>query len=199
MMQTVGAMMSEQVVTAMAAAPVAALRASMRDHDISAVPVIDEAGGLVGLVTSSDLITTGDADDSVESIMTRPVVTVVPSTDVGAAAALMRARRIHHLPVLDESEALVGIVTSWDLLDDLVETVLTLTAGGVDRPPVEVGDQLTERSVAGAGPTRRGTVLEVHGHGGEPPWVVAWDDGEGDGHELAVVKRDEFVLDGCER
>jgi CBS domain-containing protein len=199
MMQSVGAMMSEHVVTARATDAVAALRASMRDHDISAVPVVDDDGGLVGVVTSSDLVTADGTEDGVESIMARPVVTVAPSTDVGAAAALMRARRIHHLPVVDEAGALVGIVSSWDLLDDLVETVLTLTAGGVDRPPVEVGDQVTERPVGGTGPTRRGAVLEVHGADGEPPWIVAWDDGEEDGHELAVVKRDEFVLDGCER
>ena len=131
--------------------------------------------------------------------MTDAVVTVSPSTDVGAAAALMRARRIHHLPVIDDDDALVGIVSSWDLLDDLVETVLTLTAAGVDRPPVEVGDQLTEQPVEGGGPTRRATVLEVHGSGGEPPWVVAWEDGDGEPRELTVVRRDEFVLDGCER
>jgi hypothetical protein len=93
----------------------------------------------------------------------------------------------------------VGIVSSWDLLDDLVETVLPLTAGGVDRPPVEVGDQVVDRPVEGAGPTRRAAVIEVHGSAGEPPWVVAWEEGDGERRELAVVRRDEFVLDGCER
>lgn len=198
-MQTVGAMMSEQVVTARAADAVPELRRRMQDHGISAIPVIDDEGGLTGVVTASDLIADPVPDQRVESIMTRPVVTVAPSTDVGAAAALMRARRIHHLPVIDDAGALVGIVSSWDLLDDLVETVLTLTAGGVDRPPVEVGDQLTERPLEEAGPTRRGAVLEVHGADGEPPWVVAWDDGDGEPRELAVVRRDEFVLDACER
>ena len=198
-MQTVGAMMSEQVVTARPADTVVDLRRRMQEHDISAIPVLGDDGKLTGVVTSSDLVAAPVPDHHVESIMTHTVVTVAPATDVGAAAALMRARRIHHLPVIDDDDALVGIVSSWDLLDDLVETVLTLTAAGVDRPPVEVGDQLAERAVEGGGTTRRAAVLEVHGPAGEPPWVVVWDDGDGEPRELTVVRRDEFVLDGCER
>lgn len=198
-MQTVGAMMSERVVTARGAEVVADLRQRMGDHDISAVPVLDDEGGVIGMVTSSDLVADPGPERRADAVMSRSVATVAPTTDVGAAAALMRARRIHHLPVVDGDGALVGIVSSWDLLDDLVETVLTLTAGGVDRPPVEVGDRLMERPVEGDGPTRRSAVLEVHGPGGEPPWVVVWEDGDGERRELTVVRRDEFVLDGCER
>lgn len=197
-MQTVGAMMSERVVTAESTDAVSEIRRRMQDHGISALPVLDD-DGLVGVVTSSDLVGAPSSGDRADSVMTHPVVTVSPSTDVGAAAALMRARRIHHLPVVDDDEALVGIVTSWDLLDDLVETVLTLTAGGVERPPVEVGDRLLDRPVEGDGPLRRAAVLEVHGAWGEPPWLVAWEDGDGEARELSVVRQDEFVLDGCER
>jgi CBS domain-containing protein len=198
-MQTVGAMMSERVVTARSSDSVGEVRTRMADNDISAVPVLLDDGGLAGLVTTSDLVADPPSTEPAGSVMSHPVVTVAPSTDVGAAAALMRARRVHHLPVVDEGGALVGMVSSWDLLDDLVETVLTLTAGGVERPPVEVGDELVERPVEGEGPVRRAAVREIHGAGGEPPWVVAWEADDGGLRELAVVRKDEFVLDGCER
>ena len=51
-----------------------------------------------------------------EDIMTRQVVTISPETTVEAAARLMLERRISGLPVVDESGALVGLVTEGDLL-----------------------------------------------------------------------------------
>ncbi|HEU5470975.1 MAG TPA: CBS domain-containing protein [Actinophytocola sp.] len=49
-------------------------------------------------------------------IMTTPVVTVRPDTTVKAAAALLAARGFTALPVVDDDEALVGIVTEADLI-----------------------------------------------------------------------------------
>ena len=51
----------------------------------------------------------------VSQYMTRPVITVTPQTEFHRAFDLMRARRIHHLPVVD-GERLVGIVAERDLL-----------------------------------------------------------------------------------
>jgi acetoin utilization protein AcuB len=47
--------------------------------------------------------------------MSRRVITVGPDTDLAAAAKLMRARKIRHLPVVDTGRRLVGIVTARDL------------------------------------------------------------------------------------
>lgn len=47
--------------------------------------------------------------------MSAPVVTIAPTTDLRQALDVMRARRIHHLPVR-EGEKLVGIVAEHDLL-----------------------------------------------------------------------------------
>lgn len=52
---------------------------------------------------------------SVRDCMSRRVVTVSPDTDLAAAARLMRARKIRHLPVVDSRGRLVGIVTARDL------------------------------------------------------------------------------------
>jgi CBS domain-containing protein len=51
----------------------------------------------------------------VREIMTRDPVTIDPEAPLGTAAAVMRERRIRHLPVLDEAGTLVGIVTDRDV------------------------------------------------------------------------------------
>jgi acetoin utilization protein AcuB len=51
----------------------------------------------------------------VKDVMARKPVSVAPDALVGAALEVMRARRIRHLPVVDEAGLLVGIVTDRDL------------------------------------------------------------------------------------
>lgn len=61
-------------------------------------------------------------------IMTRRPITVVPSTDVLAAAEIMVERRISCLPVVGDAEQLVGVVTWKDLLHAVVATVRAVGA-----------------------------------------------------------------------
>lgn len=51
----------------------------------------------------------------VKDVMTRQPVTIDAGASVGTALDLMRTRHVRHLPVLDDAEALVGIVTDRDL------------------------------------------------------------------------------------
>lgn len=53
---------------------------------------------------------------NVEQIMTHPVITVTPETTIAETARLMLQHRISGLPVIDDSNAVVGIVTEGDLL-----------------------------------------------------------------------------------
>jgi CBS domain-containing protein len=118
-----------------------AIRA-MLDHRVSGLPVVDDAGKLVGILTEGDLLRrfeTGTerrlrpwvefflgphrlAEDyvkthgrRVEEIMTRSVVSVGPETPVGEVVEIMESRRIKRLPVLDH-DVLVGIVSRADLM-----------------------------------------------------------------------------------
>ena len=52
----------------------------------------------------------------VKERMTRNPIFIRPDTPVTEAQALMKRERIHHLPVLDKDEKLVGIVAEKDLL-----------------------------------------------------------------------------------
>lgn len=51
----------------------------------------------------------------VRDIMTRNPITIAPDAPVGTAVAVMVQRKIRHLPVVDESDVVIGIVTDRDL------------------------------------------------------------------------------------
>ena len=100
------------------------LAASVMDwRHIRHVPVEDEAGRLVGLVSHRDLLrllARGLADKSNEPVAVRQImkpdpVTITPDTPTLDAIALMRGRRVGCLPVV-EAGTLVGIVTAQDFL-----------------------------------------------------------------------------------
>lgn len=101
------------------------LAASVMDwRHIRHVPVEDEAGRLVGLVTHRGLLhlLTNRIGErklgaiTVKEIMVPNPLTVSPSTPTLAAIEMMRERRVGCLPVV-EGDQLVGIVTSYDFLD----------------------------------------------------------------------------------
>ena len=93
----------------------------MRDDDIGAIPVVDEIGSLVGIVTDRDIVVHAVADGksidtSVEACMTRNPDTVARDTTVEQAMLLMSQRQIRRLPVI-ENGRLIGIVSLGDLAD----------------------------------------------------------------------------------
>ncbi|MBI3456939.1 MAG: CBS domain-containing protein [Candidatus Rokubacteria bacterium] len=65
----------------------------------------------------------------VSELMTRAPVTIRQGATVGAAWTLMRARRIRHLPVLDDEGRLVGIVTDRDLRQVILDPAIQAELG----------------------------------------------------------------------
>jgi CBS domain-containing protein len=96
------------------------LAASVMDwRHIRHVPVEDEEGGLIGLVTHRGLLRmmiTGNRANTVREVMIPNPVTVSPSTTSLEAIEIMRINRVGCLPVVENNE-LVGIVTSYDFLE----------------------------------------------------------------------------------
>lgn len=96
---------------------------------IGALVVVDEAGGIAGVLSERDIVTClaehGDSDlldRPVAEAMTAPAITVLPTDMVLSALALMTARRIRHLPVL-QGGRLAGLVSIGDLVKFRIEHI----------------------------------------------------------------------------
>ncbi|HKB69994.1 MAG TPA: CBS and ACT domain-containing protein [Thermoanaerobaculia bacterium] len=107
----------------------------MREKGIRHLLVFD-GERVVGVVTDRDLRLATSAlvpspfppGSRVDSVMVRDPLTASPSDPVEDAARVMRERKIGCLPVMDENDRLVGIITGVDLLDALLRMT------GVDKP-----------------------------------------------------------------
>lgn len=115
------------------------------DADCGAVPAIDEAGKVLGIVTDRDLCMAayhrGEPLHAlrVEETMAREVKTCRFTDTVAVAQETMRAARVRRLPVVDGQGKLVGIVTLNDLArasraGDLSTEQVALTLADVTRP-----------------------------------------------------------------
>jgi len=93
----------------------------MRRHQVFQLPVIDESGHLVGIVTDRDIRSAAGNDDRlmvnlvVSEIMTTDVITVSPADDLRIALDLLWRQRIGGLPVV-QKDVVVGIITVRDML-----------------------------------------------------------------------------------
>ncbi|MET9182945.1 CBS domain-containing protein [Kitasatospora aureofaciens] len=89
---------------------------------VSAVPVLTGDGRVVGVVSEADLLTARDRDgeraDALTAgrMMSVPAVTAHPGSPLNEAARAMARGHLKRLPVVDEEDYLVGIVSRGDLL-----------------------------------------------------------------------------------
>jgi CBS domain-containing protein len=94
---------------------------TMWSHDVGCLPVVDEGGRVLGMVTDRDAAiaacTRGQRMDdiSVQSVMSTKVVACAPTEPQDGVLALMRARQLRRVPVVAEDGRLVGILTVTDL------------------------------------------------------------------------------------
>lgn len=90
--------------------------AMMAEYHIGGIPVVDENGCLVGIVTNRDLRFERRMDKTVDEIMTKEnLVTTHLQTDLAAAAEILQANKIEKLPVVDANNRLVGLITYKDI------------------------------------------------------------------------------------
>lgn len=85
----------------------------MCERDVRHVPIVD-GGKLVGIVSSKD---TGRRGAAARDVMTRRPWTIRPDEKLEVAAAIMAVRKISALLVVDRSNRLLGILTTYDVLD----------------------------------------------------------------------------------
>lgn len=157
--------MSSPVYTVRADSPVEDAAAVLAAHSIAAVPVLNEAGRVVGMVSEADVLRNRVPTDpgvhpvddtgeqarpgSVAEVMTGWVVTANPADDVSDIARIMLENEIRSVPVVDDM-TLVGIISRRDIMRAVVRTDDTLRqeaqhrldeyAGGERRWTVDVTD-----------------------------------------------------------
>ncbi|MFI9650737.1 CBS domain-containing protein [Streptomyces sp. NPDC052040] len=89
------------------------------EYDITAVPVVDDEGRPVGVVSEADLLrkhTAGDTGSTAGELMTSPAVVAEPDWDAVRAARTMEERRVKRLPVVDGEGRLIGVISRSDLV-----------------------------------------------------------------------------------
>jgi len=157
--------MSQDVKTVQANTPLLEVIKLLVDQIYRAIPVIDEEQQVVGIVTEGDLLSKVKLlaasaqkqlteaemtsqlqrlrriDQTVAYVMTKDPITVTGQTTVAQAVKLMAENNIKRLPVVDDADTLIGIVSRVDVLRALSHTPVTETPR--KEPPagehVEVG------------------------------------------------------------
>lgn len=123
----VGDVMDTNVVTCAQDTPIPQVAQLMTQHDVSAVPVIDEESYLVGIISRTDLVMLRAHDDywramSAEHVMMHEVVTITPGETVAEASKRMIDRRIHRLIVVrieNQRAKPIGVISQTDVVRDM--------------------------------------------------------------------------------
>jgi CBS domain-containing protein/metal-sulfur cluster biosynthetic enzyme len=151
---TVKDVMTTEVVAVRRETTFKEVAATLRRYRVSALPVVDDAGRVIGVVSAADLLAKEALADpgvmaevlrhadvrkaeglTAGDLMTRPAVTAAPGDPVGQAARMMHFMGVKRLPVVNSGGELTGIVSRSDVLavfdrpdedirNDIVDTML---------------------------------------------------------------------------
>ncbi|MBW5483290.1 CBS domain-containing protein [Streptomyces bambusae] len=141
--RSVADLMTPTAVTVQLGTPFKEIARLLDEYGITAVPVVDDGGHALGVVSEADLLrrhVAGGGADTAAGLMTSPAVTARPGWSVVRAARLMERRRVKRLPVVDDEDVVIGILSRSDILqlllrrdraiqEEILEDVLTRTLG----------------------------------------------------------------------
>lgn len=89
----------------------------MSENKIGGIPVVDDQGKLVGIVTNRDLRFEKEMTKPIDQVMTKEhIVTTDKPKDLKAAESILQEKKIEKLPVVDETGRLMGLITYKDIL-----------------------------------------------------------------------------------
>ncbi|NCF64708.1 MAG: CBS domain-containing protein [Chloroflexi bacterium] len=93
----------------------------LTEHRIGAIIVVDDAGDLCGILSERDIVRWAAKNEDVFSqavgdVMTKDVVVGVPKDDIMSVAHVMTERRFRHLPIVDDSGKVIGMISIGDVM-----------------------------------------------------------------------------------
>jgi CBS domain-containing protein len=110
-----------QVISIQPTATVLAAAELMNEHKIGALVVMDSSGQVAGMFTERDVLhrvvakRRDSASTAVADVMTGAVLCCRAETPLDEARAVMRNKRIRHLPVINDDNTLIGLISLGDL------------------------------------------------------------------------------------
>jgi CBS domain-containing protein len=111
----------------------------MRQLNVGPMPVC-VGGKLVGMVTDRDIVVRGIAmghdpnTSKVSAVMTEDIEVIHPDASLKEAAALMSVSQVRRLPVVDDDQKLIGIVSLGDLAKGASDTTAGWTLEQISKP-----------------------------------------------------------------
>jgi len=90
--------------------------ALMKEHKIGGIPVVDAGGKLKGIVTNRDLRFVTETEKRISEVMTSKVITTIDGTTLVEAELILQKHRIEKLPVVNDQNKLIGLITFRDIL-----------------------------------------------------------------------------------
>lgn len=91
-------------------------KASMKEHSIGGIPIVDDKKKLIGIVTNRDLRFEKDNDRPISEVMTSEnLVTVGEGTSLEQAEVILQENKIEKLPVVNGKDELIGLITFRDI------------------------------------------------------------------------------------
>lgn len=115
--------MTQDAATVTPGASIKTALAVLADQRLTALPVVDDTGAVIGVVSEADLIRElvtrdppRDRTSSVERVMSTHPVTVRPDVDLVEAVDLLTSTTVKSLPVVDRAGRLVGVLSRSDVV-----------------------------------------------------------------------------------
>ncbi|EMA44696.1 IMP dehydrogenase [Halococcus saccharolyticus] len=139
-----------EVVTASPDQTVRAVDEMMDEEGVSGAPVVDDDGEVLGIISGTDIrpyLEVGDRDE-VREAMTDEVITAPEDVDARDALELMYEHKIERVPIVDDGDRLVGLVTMQGILQRREYDTAARDADGRLRVGVAVGPFEKERAAA---------------------------------------------------
>ena len=87
----------------------------MHENKIGGIPVVDNEGMLIGIVTNRDLRFQRDMNRHIEEVMTKDNIITTHSTELEKASEILLSNKIEKLPVVDDNGKLIGLITYKDI------------------------------------------------------------------------------------